>query len=27
MLADMLTKPLGCVLLEKHCFMFGLVPG
>jgi hypothetical protein len=26
MLADMLTKPLTCVLLEKHCLMFGLVP-
>jgi hypothetical protein len=26
MLADMLTKPLARVLLEKHCLMFGIVP-
>jgi hypothetical protein len=26
MLADMLTKPLGRVLLEKHRLMFGIVP-
>lgn len=25
MLADMLTKPLSRVLLEKHCHMFGVV--
>ena len=26
MLANMLKKPLGCVLLEKHQLIFGIVP-